>query len=425
MSWTQFDVAEVLTELARNAAAEAEGRGRVLLYDYEGALAVADGPVEELRSLLQHALAHMLHRSEEGCVFFGAEVHCETPHECRVSVRIVSNAASAGEPPSPAELGSFPGICWEGFAQGGAQSAIRGRSQRVPGELSLAAVELEGEVLHFESRFTLASDGPADDSADAHGARAWLIAEPTFAVSMLARRLQRLGWYTSIFASAAATGDALRAHHGQRTAPALLIGLQSGQVDAAQFAALLPELPDGAVGLLACTGPSLPEPGEHPPRCAAPLSPVELIALTRQLARPAPTPRSGDTVPGTLGREDRRHVLVVDDNAVNQLLAKEMLQMLGFEVAMADDGLQAIEHCRRESPDAVLMDLQMPRMDGLKATRELRRLQREGSLAGFPIFGVTADGTAADACVAAGMDGFMTKPIDLRELERLLRDTLH
>src|SRR5437867_9341680 len=75
MSSTQFDVAEVLTELARNAAAEAQNQGRVLLFDYEGALAVADGPVEELRSLLHHALAHMLRRCEEGCVFFGAEVH--------------------------------------------------------------------------------------------------------------------------------------------------------------------------------------------------------------------------------------------------------------------------------------------------------------------------------------------------------------
>ena len=425
MSSTQFDVAEVLTELARNAAAEAQNQGRVLLFDYEGALAVADGPVEELRSLLHHALAHMRRRCEEGCVFFGAEVHCEPPHECRVSVRIVSNAASAGEPASPAELGSFPGICWEGFAQGGPRSTIQGRSQRMPAELSLAMVELDGEVLHFESRFTLARDGPADDSADAHGARAWLIAEPTFAVSMLARRLQRLGWYTSIFASAAAAREALRAHHGQRTAPALLIGLQAGQVDAAQFAALLPELPGGARGLLACTGPSLPEPGEHPPRCAYPLSPAELIALTRQLARPTPTPRSGYTVPGTLGREDRRHVLVVDDNAVNQLLAKEMLQLLGYDVMTADDGLQAIEHCRQQCPAAVLMDLQMPRMDGLKATRELRRLQHTGALAGFPIFAVTADGSAADACVAAGMDGFMTKPIDLRELECLLRTTLH
>lgn len=112
------------------------------------------------------------------------------------------------------------------------------------------------------------------------------------------------------------------------------------------------------------------------------------------------------------------HFLVVEDNPVNQLLASEMLRALGYPVLTADDGVHAIESCRSDPPLAVLMDVQMPRLDGLATMRELRRLQAQGELPAFPIIVCSAFYAPAErtACFAAGADGFVTKPLMLAKL---------
>lgn len=113
---------------------------------------------------------------------------------------------------------------------------------------------------------------------------------------------------------------------------------------------------------------------------------------------------------------ERKLVLVVEDNDVNRYLVGEMLRRVGFDVQFAHDGIEAIELCRRRAPDAVLMDVHMPRLDGVETTVELRRLQQAGELPEFPIIGATADATRKAACLAAGMDAFMTKPLDMKQL---------
>ena len=118
----------------------------------------------------------------------------------------------------------------------------------------------------------------------------------------------------------------------------------------------------------------------------------------------------------------RRHALVVEDHPVNQLLAQEMLKRLGFEVDVAGDGLEALEACQRQVPDVVLMDVQMPRMDGFQATRQLRLMQQAGLLPYFPIVAYTACGASREQCLDAGMDGFLAKPLDLASIERQLQE---
>lgn len=110
--------------------------------------------------------------------------------------------------------------------------------------------------------------------------------------------------------------------------------------------------------------------------------------------------------------------LVVEDDPVMQQIVVEMLQRLGHEVRVACDGFAAIEACRVDPPGALLMDVQMPRMDGLTATRELRRLQREEGMPHFPIIVASAFYGPSDrnACFEAGADGFVTKPLMLAKL---------
>jgi CheY-like chemotaxis protein len=111
--------------------------------------------------------------------------------------------------------------------------------------------------------------------------------------------------------------------------------------------------------------------------------------------------------------QGRPKALVVDDNPVNQMVASGFFGHMGFDVETADDGEQAIEACLRNPPDLVLMDVAMPVMDGLEATRRLRALQHDGALPRFPIVAASASilGNEPGECLAAGMDAFLEKPM--------------
>lgn len=112
-------------------------------------------------------------------------------------------------------------------------------------------------------------------------------------------------------------------------------------------------------------------------------------------------------------------VLVVDDNALNREVASEFLQAVRMQVVLAADGQQALECLEKEPFDMVLMDLQMPVMDGLAASREIRKHARWVSL---PLIALTAHDSQIGhpAAVAAGMDGYLRKPIDEMALYQTL-----
>jgi CheY-like chemotaxis protein len=104
-------------------------------------------------------------------------------------------------------------------------------------------------------------------------------------------------------------------------------------------------------------------------------------------------------------------ILVAEDNVVNQKLALRLLQQMGYRADIASNGIEAIESIERQPYDIVLMDVQMPEMDGLDAAREINRRWPDGSRP--RIVAMTANAMQGDreACIAAGMDDYVTKPI--------------
>ena len=113
-------------------------------------------------------------------------------------------------------------------------------------------------------------------------------------------------------------------------------------------------------------------------------------------------------------------LLLVEDNPINQLVASELLREAGFLIDVAENGQLAVQMVAEKNYDLVLMDMQMPVMDGIAATREIRRSLQADKL---PIIAMTANVLPEDKehCRAAGMQGFVTKPIDMHRLGAELR----
>ncbi len=129
-------------------------------------------------------------------------------------------------------------------------------------------------------------------------------------------------------------------------------------------------------------------------------------ATGRRTRKPAKG-RDGHTLDQIMGAR----VLLVEDNQINQQVATELLESYGLRVTVAHNGREAVERVGRSPFDIVLMDIQMPEMDGLQATREIRKLPKRATL---PIIAMTAHAMAGDRekSLAAGMDDHITKPID-------------
>jgi len=119
-----------------------------------------------------------------------------------------------------------------------------------------------------------------------------------------------------------------------------------------------------------------------------------------------------------------RTILVVDDFDDTRLLLRTWLERKGFRVVEAEDGIEALAMAQSEFPDLIIMDMEMPELDGLNATRRIRGVER---LAAVPILGVSAYGVDQfrDKALEAGCDEYVSTPFEPESLEGLIRSLVH
>jgi CheY-like chemotaxis protein len=141
------------------------------------------------------------------------------------------------------------------------------------------------------------------------------------------------------------------------------------------------------------------------------------VYFSLPFGRPGPSPHQAPRPPAAQEPGRSLHVLLVEDERVNQMAARVFLGKQGHSVRCADDGQQALEMLARERFDCVLMDVQMPGMDGLAATRAIR--QSGLPFARVPIIAMTAHAMEGDRThfLKQGMDGYIAKPVVMDDLE--------
>lgn len=303
--------------------------------------------------------------------------------------------------------------------------------QALGGEIGLRPNPGGGSVFWFTAQFG-AAGGPAADADDEY-ARRWLTGRRVLVVDDNEHnRLileEQLGWWGMRTASAAGADDAesavAAAHAADDPFEAVLLDMSMPGRDGLGLARALRREPAYDVRAFMLTSGTSPSAWDLRVSgivdcLTKPVLGAELRAsLLRHLAqvdpRPEPPLRPAPDLTGP-----QRRVLVVEDNAVNQLVAGGLLAALGYHTRIVDDGAAALTALAEEQFDIVLMDVQMPRMDGYAATRAIRAGETGGRR--LPVIAMTAAAIEGERerCLAAGMDDFLTKPVDAAALALVL-----
>ena len=154
----------------------------------------------------------------------------------------------------------------------------------------------------------------------------------------------------------------------------------------------------------------------------APALPSVTAAAEPVAPLPAVAPLAAGAPLAAAAAHSGLQVLLVEDHPINQMLAIKLIERAGHRVTLAQNGQEGLDACMAQAFDVVFMDMQMPVMDGLAATRAIRAHEAQQGLRRTPIIAMTANAQASDrqACAEAGMDDFLSKPFKAEDLRGML-----
>src|SRR3954447_11634701 len=291
-----------------------------------------------------------------------------------------------------------------------------------------AGVPGEGSTFRLVVQLPAAADqavAAAKPPVDIHGRRVLLVDDNATNLRILVTQLERLGLVVTATRSPIEARDLATA--GAPPYDVVVTDLRMPELDGmALAAAIASSRTAGALPVIVLS--SLGQRERDAEAVAAFLTkPVKPTAFRETLAKVLSgsavqaAPRAPDrwTIDPTMGERHPLRLLLAEDNAVNQKLAIRLLERLGYTTDIAGDGLEAIAALEAHDYDAVLMDVQMPELDGLEATRRIRTMGPDRPVR---IIAMTANAMEGDReiCLAAGMDDYVSKPIHPDELTRAL-----
>jgi PAS domain S-box-containing protein len=438
-----FEVRPVFDQVARVLAESARSKGLELLVScHPDVPERLNGDPTRLAQVLTNLGSNAVKFTEEGEVFIRATVETGPPGSTVLRVEVTDTGV--GVDPAKREH------IFDPFSQadasttreyGGTGLGLAISSEIVAaldGEIGVESTHGEGATFWFTAHFGTAGSRPAD--SDETRRREVLAGRRVLVVDDNANNRLILSEHLSRCDVRATTAPgALRAVESMRRAvaqgerfDAVLLDMAMPEHDGLQLAAMV-RADDDLAGTPLVMLSSSAEPGPEALLAAGiaecltkpVLAGDVLDALVRAVGSDEPPRRRTVSEAARRGtpapRADRPRLLVVEDNSVNQLVALGILETLGYAADTADDGVEAVEACRQGGYAAVLMDVQMPRMDGYAATRAIRDLEPAGRR--VPVLAMTAAAVEGERekCLAAGMDDFLTKPVDPEALGAMLR----
>jgi len=449
---TPFSLREGLDDIIQPLAVQAHEKGLELLCQVQPEVPDAlIGDLDRLRQILVNLVGNALKFTEHGEVVVEVRRDENAPHsadECVLHFLVTDTGIGI-----PADKRQF---IFEAFAQvdssarrkyggTGLGLAISSRlTALMGGKLWIESGVSQGSTFHFTVRLGIQSKPTAP------------LSSPNPAVSLRGlsvlvvddnatnrRILTELLTHWQMRPTAVETGPAaLAALRQAATAgapfPLVLLDTQMPQMDGFTVAEQIRREPDLArTSILMLTSgdqagdaarrrrldiiAALPKPLKQGKLRNALLYALVMRGSPDQIGGAAQQPGRNGRTSGSPVERRRLHILLAEDNAVNQKLAVRLLEKRGHQVVVAGNGCEALAALQRRSFDLVLMDIQMPEMDGLEATRAIRQQEHDMGVQ-IPIIAVTAHAMKGDRerCLAAGMNDYLTKPLKPAELDAML-----
>jgi len=387
----------------------------------------ADRIRQVVASLLRHSVAH----TQEGEVYLRGVLIEESEEAATIRLEVIDTAP--GVPPEmKEELFSRPKVPLGESISTGLEPAISRRlAELMGGELGVESDTEAGNLFYLELRLQKQPDDVEYAPAprfDLRGLRALVVGGDPTGREMLHEQLVAWGTRADLAESGPRALGALREAAGEG-APYDLVILDTDSPDTGVLGLARgikdePAASDARVVLLSSlTEDELGEPAAGVDALLTkPTSGGRLLEALKAAAGSGPAhaapEEAAEARPTTPA-----HLLVVEDDPVNQLVAGRMLEKLGYTYDVAVDGREALEALPKAAYAAVLMDVQMPGMDGHEATAEIRRREREAAEGRHvPIIAMTANAMQGDRerALGAGMDDYLPKPVKFDELAAVL-----
>jgi len=296
--------------------------------------------------------------------------------------------------------------------------------ESVPGNGSTFAFEITVEPAPLQAPTLVGDGGPAE----INNRRVLIVDDNATNRRILCIQLGSWGLLPSGVASGA---DALARIEKGEPFDAAILDLQMPGMDGHQLAAAIRRFRNPSqlpIIMLTSLGHAIAPAALGIAACASkPVKPSALFELLVEVFHGRRVPRSNSVDPGAVGEAiGSTHpltILIAEDNAVNQRVAKLMLQRLGYQADFVGNGREAVAALESKTYDLVLMDMQMPEMDGPSAAREICARWPRGRRPRIVAMTASASSTDRDECLAAGMDEFVSKPVRLQDLRKTLLAT--
>ncbi len=448
----EFDLQMLLEDVSRMLAAQAHAKGLELAVSIApGTHLHLKGDPTRLRQVLTNLMGNAIKFTEQGEVI----VTASTTQEINTRVKLTISIVDTGVGISPQNRLKL----FKPFSQVDSSTTRKYGGTGLGLAISTQLVSLMGGTLDCESRpgqgteffFTLPMETgvgagkqiTALKAGELKGLKALIVDDHPINVEILERQVVCFGMaYESALSGAQGLEKLASAHTGSHSFDVVILDMDMPDMDGLEVSRRIkadPDLKQTPIVMITSVGirgdaQAAKDSGANA-YLTKPVKQTDLHAALLKILSHSLPGRSlpghslnGDSIPlvtqhslADETQQNRRHVLVAEDNVTNQKVVVGMLKKHHCRVSLAATGSEAVRLFLNDPPDLVLMDCQMPEMDGYQATARIRRHEQELNIK-TPIVALTAHALGGDReiCLAAGMDDYLSKPFGLKELEAIL-----